>query len=749
MKKYILAFFIIMLFISIFTVQPKPSLAAPDLETLDPNASGDYEQWDLSDSTHYGALSDVSDSTYIYTSTDAEIDIAQLTNTSALGEADTIDTVTYYMRAASDGAQAGEYLFFYHSDGVNEGANGARISITTSSMAEYSQEASTAPDGGSWTKADLDSLQMGVQVESIGNGETLSVAKVWIAIDYTAGATVPEKPVIVSPENENRTLDTTPTFIWENGANTTSHRLVIDDSELFDDGDNTYDNANAWDNVGTTIENELSAGTWYWKVAGVADSTENWSENTWILYVEQWNLIESWTGTVRAPTVWNLIESWNGTVQAPASWSLIETWSGEVKAPASWNLIETWTGTIRSAEAYVWNIIETWSGTVRGTAYWNIIESWTGTMQAPAYWNVIESWSGTINSPAYWNMIESWSGTISAPIIYIVVDSKSLSGNWNNAIVWIIIKYDDNAPMENVSMQLKVNNDRYERKIVDSENKLTWENIVLPNNTDDIEIRMDNMLDNRTDLGTSLPVDNLLYVENTTIVGSIDDRVFTVNDGDSGTFTGLVSSNAGYVDLITTSYLKYGASILDSENYTIAPNDNESLSLTTTPTGTSIYNIEIYENTTLCSDTVVTIYVSVTKGGATGVAYVPPTPTYAISFNIYNPRYGEPAVGAIVTLSADNIIYHTDKADEKGRVSFDIEKGTWLLKITREEHEDFIIENLVIEKDREFEVVLLKTSEVMPKENRLPLAIILTGVIGFLIVLGIYKVVRDRKQQNK
>ena len=50
---------------------------------------------------------------------------------------------------------------------------------------------------------------------------------------------------------------------------------------------------------------------------------------------EEWNLIETWTGTVEAPAAWQLIESWTGTVQAPAAWQIVETWSGTVEAPAA------------------------------------------------------------------------------------------------------------------------------------------------------------------------------------------------------------------------------------------------------------------------------------------------------------------------------------------------------------------------------------------------------------------------------
>lgn len=172
-----------------------------------------------------------------------------------------------------------------------------------------------------------------------------------IYCSYTAGAPpAPGQPVIISPENQYSTSDNTPTFKWENGSDATSHRLVIDNSENFDDGDNIYDNASAWDNSGTTIENELPIDNYWWKVAAVNAQGENWSENTWTFEITaaEWNLIETWTGTVNAPAVWQVIESWTGTVNAPVppEWKVTETWTGTVSAPAQYHVVETWSGTI-------------------------------------------------------------------------------------------------------------------------------------------------------------------------------------------------------------------------------------------------------------------------------------------------------------------------------------------------------------------------------------------------------------------
>ncbi|MBA7598940.1 hypothetical protein ES703_05965 [subsurface metagenome] len=251
------------------------------------------------------------------------------------------------------------------------------------------------------------------------------------------------KPILVSPENATETSDNTPTFTWENGANATYHRLVIDNSPDFSDGDNIYDNANIYDNT-CTIENELLPDNYWWHVAAGNGGIENWSENTWrieiIPYVPpEWQVIETWTGTVTAPVAWQLIETWTGTVSAPAEWKLIESWTGTVSAPAAWKLIETWTGTVQAPAE--WQVIETWTGTVSAPAAWSLIETWAGTVSAPAAWQLIETWIGTVEAPVAWQLIETWTGIVQAPVAWQVVETWTGTINapaqWNLIETWI------------------------------------------------------------------------------------------------------------------------------------------------------------------------------------------------------------------------------------------------------------------------------------------------------------------------
>ncbi len=157
---------------------------------------------------------------------------------------------------------------------------------------------------------------------------------------------------------------------------------------------------------------------------------------TVLLVAPQWQVIETWTGTVQAPVRWNLIESWTGTVQAPAAWQVIETWTGTVSAPAEWQLIESWTGTVEASAE--WQVIESWTGIVQAPVGWKLVETWTGTVQTPAVWQVIETWTGTVNAPAQWNLIEAWIGTVEAFAEWRLVETWA--GTVEAPVAWQLIE---------------------------------------------------------------------------------------------------------------------------------------------------------------------------------------------------------------------------------------------------------------------------------------------------------------------
>jgi hypothetical protein len=75
--------------------------ATPDVMTLRPNAVGTYQQWSVSSGTHYGATSDLSDTTYVYVIGSTSLKETENLEDSLLTGA--ISSVTAYMRAEESG----------------------------------------------------------------------------------------------------------------------------------------------------------------------------------------------------------------------------------------------------------------------------------------------------------------------------------------------------------------------------------------------------------------------------------------------------------------------------------------------------------------------------------------------------------------------------------------------------------------------------------------------------------------------
>ena len=98
------------LFISIYPIiiPWKPVFASPDTITLRPNSVGSYQEWEtLVGSTHWGATSDESDTTYIKTTgTSTKIDIQNLADPT-FGDSDIVNSVNVFIRATATGLADG------------------------------------------------------------------------------------------------------------------------------------------------------------------------------------------------------------------------------------------------------------------------------------------------------------------------------------------------------------------------------------------------------------------------------------------------------------------------------------------------------------------------------------------------------------------------------------------------------------------------------------------------------------------
>lgn len=150
--------------------------------TLRPNAAGSYQEWSLTDSTHWDATSDQSDATYVYVYASRALkETENIDNTSQTG---TINSVTAYMRALALGSAAGETACLIWKLGTTEVESEA-IEISRTAFTDYSNARTTNPDGGAWSWDDINNLEIGSRATTLGATETIQVSEYWIVVDYT------------------------------------------------------------------------------------------------------------------------------------------------------------------------------------------------------------------------------------------------------------------------------------------------------------------------------------------------------------------------------------------------------------------------------------------------------------------------------------------------------------------------------------------------------------------------------------
>lgn len=166
------------------------------VETLRPDSAGDTTDWpSVAGMSHYAALSDDSDSTYIRnnTSTDRE-DSFNLDPSVLSGES--ISSVDIRFRARSETAANGEVQVGLRLNGVDSmAANQTSIPITATN---YTKSGVSRPGSGSWQPSDLGNLQV-VIIGSNGGSNAVRVFEVFVDINYSSGgAQALTLPVIAS-----------------------------------------------------------------------------------------------------------------------------------------------------------------------------------------------------------------------------------------------------------------------------------------------------------------------------------------------------------------------------------------------------------------------------------------------------------------------------------------------------------------------------------------------------------------------
>jgi len=244
----------------------------------------------------------------------------------------------------------------------------------------------------------------------------------------------PQAPSLSFPENGTRDSENTPTFGWTGGQGVKRFWLQIDnDSDL---SSPVYDNRNILSTqTSCRIENELTVGTYYWRVVAANAFGENSSEVwTYVCIPPYWRTLETWSETSSATACYQSVEAWTANLPATALWSVTDAWTGTVNTLAAWWSLEGWTDTAASP-ATGWFQLETWQGELVASASWGVLEDLQGTVLAAVAWYEVESCQGGVGTTAGWQFLEGWQGTLSTTAAWWQIES--LSGMLQALAGWV------------------------------------------------------------------------------------------------------------------------------------------------------------------------------------------------------------------------------------------------------------------------------------------------------------------------
>jgi len=154
-------------------------------EILRPNATGDDSAWTPNTTTDHGDTSDVNPSTYITETGDETRDIMNMTNPT-FDSGSTINWVEMHMSCRSDGGGGPERMHGITRLSSVDRNDLNNQSIDTSTFKEYTGAQQTLdPSDGAWSYADLQALQIGGHIKSIGATEIIDCDEFWVVVDYT------------------------------------------------------------------------------------------------------------------------------------------------------------------------------------------------------------------------------------------------------------------------------------------------------------------------------------------------------------------------------------------------------------------------------------------------------------------------------------------------------------------------------------------------------------------------------------
>ncbi len=192
-----------------------------------------------------------------------------------------------------------------------------------------------------------------------------------------------------------------------------------------------------------------------------------------------------------------------------------------------------------------------------------------------------------------------WNVTVKPTLItksLVWTENQALSGSQDNASLTIKITYNDGSTNPTIKAELLAGTMDNGQVTADENGLLTWSGINLLDNTQDIQIKLDNVYDSRTDwvINANSVEDVTLYTENTTCGFTIADNTLDVYYGSSETFEGTVTSEANYVSLEVRANIHYdNGDLIENKSTTLSPGVSDSWSFTLSPSKTTLYKLEM------------------------------------------------------------------------------------------------------------------------------------------------------------
>jgi len=324
----------------------KPNLvrASPDQESLRPNADGHTINWDIYDTTHYGATSDNSDTTYVYTGTADEAEYWDVTDTT-FGVADTINWVQVTYRCYAVGSGPPEAIDLYIYSDTTETLTDNNVGITRDVWANYTgaSQATNPATGLAWTKSGVDAMEAGVFDDVLGSGEEMRVSEVWVVVNYTPSAEDTDPPTFVYDYPGSATENYTQVPCWTSIlANWSITDASADTYEIYcnETGSNQTVASGSYisgDYYSYTIDNDNISNVGSWIYAQVWANDTGGYTNTSIVYFNitslySLDIIETtfnWTepNVVKGSGVWVYIDQpskqyLNLSIRATSAWEL-------------------------------------------------------------------------------------------------------------------------------------------------------------------------------------------------------------------------------------------------------------------------------------------------------------------------------------------------------------------------------------------------------------------------------------------